>query len=170
MSLPSGNTFPWPRTRQGVPIPCIFIPCDIEEEQGGMSKHNLGQIALVQHLLETSLKRTEDFQLSITNLSPYGRQIKELKSHIPGVDAYTVDSFQGRESDIIIFSSVRCNVQHDIGFLTDERRLNVMWTRARRALIIIGDKNTLQADPLWRRALESCAEVRIDVPEPPQST
>lgn len=37
-----------------------------------------------------------------------------------------------------------------MGFLSDERRLNVAITRPRRGLIVIGNQSTLEADPSWR--------------------
>jgi len=100
--------------------------------------------------------------ISVTILSPYTKQIKLLRG-AANVPCSTIDSFQGRESDVIIFSTVRCNVEADVGFLDDPRRLNVMWTRARLALIIIGDRRTLEANPLWKRAIGACREVAVDV-------
>lgn len=55
------------------------------------------------------------------------------------VEVDTVDAFQGRETDIVIYSIVRSNSIGDIGFLSDQRRLNVSLSRARELLIIIGD-------------------------------
>ena len=52
----------------------------------------------------------------------------------------TVDAFQGMERDIIIFDIVRSSeCISKIGFLDDNRRLNVAFSRARKLLIIVGD-------------------------------
>jgi len=55
----------------------------------------------------------------------------------------TVDSFQGREQDVIIFGFTRSNTEGRIGFLTELRRLNVSLTRARHQLVLVGDSITL---------------------------
>ena len=55
------------------------------------------------------------------------------------IDIATVDSFQGRECDVVIYSTVRSNAARKIGFLRDYRRLNVALSRARDLLIIVGD-------------------------------
>ena len=49
-------------------------------------------------------------------------------SALPDIELNTVDAFQGREKDIIIFSCVRSGVD-GIGFLSDVRRMNVAITR-----------------------------------------
>ncbi len=59
----------------------------------------------------------------------------------------TVDSFQGREQDVIIFGFTRSNTAGRIGFLTELRRLNVSLTRARRQLVLVGDSVTLTGSP-----------------------
>ena len=56
----------------------------------------------------------------------------------------TVDNFQGEESDIVIASLVRSNTQGNIGFLSEPERVNVLISRARFGLILIGDANVLQ--------------------------
>lgn len=72
----------------------------------------------------------------------------------------TVDGYQGRESDVVIFSTVRSNPAGRVGFLSDERRLNVAITRARRGLIVLGNQATLQHDPNWGAWMQWVAEQR----------
>jgi ATP-dependent RNA/DNA helicase IGHMBP2 len=67
-----------------------------------------------------------------------------------------VDGFQGREKEAIVLSLVRSNPNGEIGFLADDRRINVAVTRARRCVFVIGDTSTVCAHAFlgacgWRR-------------------
>jgi superfamily I DNA and/or RNA helicase len=55
----------------------------------------------------------------------------------------TIDGFQGQEKEVIIINTVRSNPSGKIGFLKDEKRMNVAMSRARELLIIIGNSETL---------------------------
>jgi regulator of nonsense transcripts 1 len=62
----------------------------------------------------------------------------------------TVDAFQGQERDVIIISCVRSNAERVIGFVRDEKRLNVAITRAKYALFVFGNVDTLSSNETWR--------------------
>lgn len=59
----------------------------------------------------------------------------------------TVDSFQGGEADLIIVSLVRHNthtpIRKALGFLLDARRMNVMLSRAKYQMIVVGSLDML---------------------------
>ncbi|WP_256360221.1 ATP-binding protein [Mesobacillus boroniphilus] len=72
---------------------------------------------------------------SLINLiKPHDQKWKSINIMIDNVDA-----FQGSETDISIYNIVRCNDQNKIGFLRDERRLNVALSRGKTCLIIVGN-------------------------------
>jgi len=87
-------------------------------------------------------------------LSPYRRQNDEIRrqlamhggSSMLG-NVHTVDSFQGREADLVILSLVRSpgtdreagSAIERYGFMVQPERVNVMFSRAREFLIVLGD-------------------------------
>lgn len=105
-------------------------------------------IEITQNYLNEGLSEDE-----IGIISPYADQVKIIQDRTP-VEVKTVDGFQGREKEIIIISTVRSNKNGNIGFLNDLRRLNVAITRAKRKLIIIGNKNTLKHNPTYARLID----------------
>jgi superfamily I DNA and/or RNA helicase len=80
--------------------------------------------------------------------------VKIIQDRTP-VEVKTVDGFQGREKEIIIISTVRSNEDGNIGFLRDLRRLNVAITRAKRKLIIVGNKNTLNYNNTYKKLIKN---------------
>ncbi|MCW7504415.1 AAA domain-containing protein [Leptospira paudalimensis] len=112
----------------------------IEETDGEeLSFINETEITLIESLMEKGLPK--DFT---TIISPYRGQVERLIQRANGRwYTQTIDSFQGRESEIVILSLVRSNPDGEIGFLMNPKRLNVALTRAKSHLILIGDSTTL---------------------------
>ena len=90
----------------------------------------------------------------------------------------TIDSFQGKERDVVILSCVRSSSASSssqkkregdlLGFVSDIRRMNVAITRSKMMLWIVGDMETLQTDEAWKALIEDAerrALVRRDAAE-----
>ncbi len=107
---------------------------------------------VIPKLLEAGLT-INDFAV----VAPYKSQVKHIKkflkehndnSHL--IEVSTLDSFQGMEFDVIVFSFTRAASPEQrnkkVGFLDDARRLNVAFSRAKKKLILVGNSETL-TDP-----------------------
>ncbi|MGB0388952.1 MAG: AAA domain-containing protein [Ardenticatenaceae bacterium] len=92
----------------------------------------------------------------IAVITPYAAQVRLLREicRHREIEIGTVDGFQGREKEVIIISLVRSNQKGEIGFLANERRMNVALTRARRKLLVIGDSATIATHPFYERLLD----------------
>ena len=101
---------------------------------------------------------------SIGIISPYREQVILMQKEIAEdeqlvslpLSINTIDGFQGQERDVIYISLVRSNSKGEIGFLNDFRRMNVAMTRARKALIVIGDSSTIGQYPFYADFISFC--------------
>lgn len=160
-------------------FPCFqpFLLYDVtnssEEDMHG-SKYNRVEAQFCIELCQTMFQMSADVRKnnwSVGFVSPYKEQVRVLRreisrSGIPGsisIEVNTVDGFQGREKDVIIFSCVRASKRGGIGFLKDIRRLNVAITRARFCLFVVGHVNTLVRDETWAALVKSADERRLVV-------
>ena len=60
-----------------------------------------------------------------------------------------MDGFQGEQREAIIMSLVRNNLNDNIGFLSDHRRMNVAVTRAKRHFFLVGSSRMLRSHKLF---------------------
>ena len=123
-------------------------------------------------------------------ICPYKSQVIKLRDCLKSdtffknkkndIEINTVDSFQGQERDIIIFSTVRANFKYDdniledgeipleksqnnndnigIGFLNDFRRMNVGLSRAKYGCFTIGHYQTLKNNLYWEKLMNYCKD------------
>lgn len=116
------------------------------------SRYNEGEAELVVSHVESLLSlglRPED----IAVITPYNGQVellrKRLLPDVPKLEIRSVDGFQGGEREAVVLSLVRSSERggkDGIGFLRDERRLNVAVTRAKRHCAVICDAETVSQD------------------------
>ncbi|XP_026669989.1 DNA replication ATP-dependent helicase/nuclease DNA2 [Ceratina calcarata] len=108
---------------------------------------NVWEAAIAAKLVQTLLMMGISIQ-NIGIITPYRAQVDLLGRVIrQAVEINTVDQYQGRDKDIIIYSCVKSLLDSDIieednEILGDRRRLTVAITRAKKKLIIIADKHT----------------------------
>lgn len=134
--------------------PVIFIDVDgtCKTEEGG-SVYNEEEIEVIREIINT-LKDLGLEEERIGIITPYVAQAKKLREVIKDVEINTVDSFQGREKDIIIFS-VTGTDKNRITFASHSNRLNVALTRAKCRLIVVGNANAIRkTDTLLNKFLK----------------
>ena len=145
--------FEWPREE----FPVAFIPVteSIETDDGG-SKANEAEAVEVCHAVVSLLEGGQCTVSDIAVVTPYAAQVRLIRRQLrevlprgpPFVEVSSTDGFQGREKEAVVFSAVRSNTYGSVGFVSDWRRINVSFTRARRALIVVGNPDTLRrGDP-----------------------
>lgn len=144
--------FPWPREE----FPVAFVPVPHGREvDDGVSKLNEEEAAATCDAVAALLAGGQCTPLDIAVVTPYAAQVRlirrltrKLVSGPPYVEVSSTDGFQGREKEAVVFSAVRSNDYGAVGFVSDWRRVNVSFTRARRGLIVIGNDVTLRrGDP-----------------------
>ena len=108
------------------------------------SKSNPNEALLIlSHIRSLILSGIHPSDIAI--ITPYAAQLSylshdlKIKEKYPGLELGTVDGFQGREKEVVVLGLVRSNERGEVGFLAEERRLNVGMTRARRGLVVVGD-------------------------------
>ncbi|HET7476030.1 MAG TPA: TM0106 family RecB-like putative nuclease [Dermatophilaceae bacterium] len=83
-------------------------------------------------------------------VTPYNRQVACLREVLPeGVQAGTVDKFQGREAPVVVYStasSTAADAPRGVDFLFDLHRLNVAVSRARALTVLVGSPQLLDAE------------------------
>jgi len=89
-------------------------------------------------------------------IAPFRAQVAEISRRLPEVAVDTVDRFQGSAEEVVVVSfTATGGVEGPI--FEDHRRMNVALTRARRSLVVVGDRGALESEPFYARLLEWAA-------------
>lgn len=98
-------------------------------------------------LLILALGRSKE-TVSVAIIAAYAAQVRALQNAVDQagsllsklqIEVNTVDAFQGKEADVCFYSVTRSNGRGFLGFQREKPRINVALSRARDALIIVGD-------------------------------
>jgi superfamily I DNA and/or RNA helicase len=107
----------------------------------------VGQLLLliraVKRLQEVQAYVSEQDLRDLDNASSSPEGLESETRTAKSVRISSIDNFQGEESDLVVVSLVRSNKEGDIGFMAEKQRVNVLLSRARHGMILIGNAETL---------------------------
>ncbi|XP_070763141.1 DNA-binding protein SMUBP-2 [Enoplosus armatus] len=137
---------------------CGLSEMEVTDEQ---SKGNQGEVDIVElhikALTEAGVKAKD-----IAVIAPYNLQVdllrQKLSARHPELEIKSVDGFQGREKEAVVLSLVRSNRKGEVGFLAEDRRINVAVTRARRHIAVVCDTQTVQSHAFLKSLINHMTE------------
>ena len=140
-------------------IPVLFKHVEGFErnDQDSPSWYNLEELDEIIKILNQLHKTNALNTKTVGIISPYSKHCEKIKKALEhqvfskdNIRVGSVEFFQGEESDITIISFVRSkklylaeDLQSNLGFIKDPKRINVAISRAKSLLIIIGNKEIL---------------------------
>ncbi|HUY61616.1 MAG TPA: AAA domain-containing protein [Candidatus Dormibacteraeota bacterium] len=157
-------------TRRPFPVALHFV--DTTGLRGGGERRGAGgalrndaEVRVCAQVVRLLNERC-DPSLSLAEIAMYADQVDRLRQALGrrhfrrSVRIDTVDSFEGREEDLVVISLVRSNERGRIGFLRVPNRLNVAISRARRLVVCVGNAATLRAgeETMYGRLAEAARE------------
>lgn len=143
---PDVDRLPW--IKKKYPKPVLWI------DTQGWPQRKIGRSFINKHEQQVIIELLARLQhgasraktpTSVAVIAGYAAQANELDNLIQrssltslSIEVATVDSFQGREADICIFSVTLSNSVDYLGFLRSVERLNVALSRPKDLLVIVG--------------------------------
>jgi ATP-dependent RNA/DNA helicase IGHMBP2 len=136
---------------EGSPLPSIGILSPYREQVNHLDAL-LREDSELAHLLRNHPASGQQTRTVVSEEEPESN----AENRHSGITISTIDGFQGQERDIVYISLVRSNTKNEIGFLSDYRRMNVAMTRARMALVVVGDSGTIGQNKFYQQFLDYC--------------
>jgi ATP-dependent RNA/DNA helicase IGHMBP2 len=158
------------RTIRNDQLPLVYLDtagCGFEEVKNHEHRSycNHGEYFIIREHILANMEKLLGTSIGI--ISPYAEQVRYIKAQISDdtdlrsldIEINSIDGFQGQEKEVIYISLVRANDLGEIGFLKDQRRLNVAMTRAQKKLVIVGDSATIGQHSLY---IDMIAHVELE--------
>ncbi|XP_074537209.1 putative helicase mov-10-B.2 [Halichoeres trimaculatus] len=166
--------------RKGFPVIFHGVVGKDEREANSPSFFNVSEIYVLMEYLH-KLKDTQGKKglpklsgKDIGIIAPYRKQVEKIRkalradavlSQWSDLKVGCVEEFQGQERKIIMVSTVRSSMNYvrmdmdfNIGFLSNAKRLNVALTRAKSLMIVVGNPVILNKDPVWKEFISYCVK------------
>ena len=159
----------------------MFFPSAYCLQPGSSDKVNIEEARIVARLLiDIRNHYGEQFDplKTVGVIVPYRNQIASIRrilaeagaTGLDDVSIDTVERYQGSQRDIIIYSFT-AQMPYQLEFLTSncfvengrviDRKLNVVMTRARKQLLMTGNRQLLMQNGVFRRLIESVPTVSL---------
>jgi superfamily I DNA and/or RNA helicase len=149
-------------------IAWLNVPMTSGMEQGKPSYFRPAEVDKILDVIKDIVQTSGGKMPSIGIISFYKQQIQLIEEAITAkypsnvttcIECGTVDSFQGKEFDIVFLSTVRSNVFQtadvSLGFIHySPSRINVALSRAKRVLAVVGDAETLGRNEIFKKYLD----------------
>ena len=156
-------------------FPILFHHLEGKEEREAQSPSwfNTLEVTTIIHYVEQLLAyKSAGMSLAdIGIITPYKKQVEKIrilaqkkKYDTNILKIGSVEEFQGQERRVILISTVRSqlinyeefDVKYNLGFINNYKRFNVSITRAKAALIVVGNIKVLNIDPNWGAFVAFC--------------
>uniref|UniRef100_A0A3Q3EYN8 RNA helicase n=1 Tax=Labrus bergylta TaxID=56723 RepID=A0A3Q3EYN8_9LABR len=158
--------------KKGFPLIFHGVAGTDERDEDSPSIYNTAEVEVLKEYLKALIKHLH--KKGVTNIgpneigiiAPYRKQVRnDRHSWIGDRPVGTVESFQGKESKVILVSAARSipkltdpKQRFSLGFVDNEKRFNVAMTRAQALLIVVGDPRVLRTDATWNKFIHYCYE------------
>jgi len=152
----------------------VYIPCTTADADMNF-KMNSDEARKIPVIVKQLLERPQDkANQSIGIITPYRAQIANIREHLLAADvdisAITIDTverYQGGAKDIILISfCLNHPIQmRNLSVLSSEgvdRKLNVALTRAREQIILLGNRELLELNPLYKELINSYETIEVE--------
>jgi len=128
----------------------------------------LGQLKKIKQRLRSSFEIVVG-ERDLADLDAQGIRDDEGTAHHPSfgprkatlsktLRVATVDNFQGEEAKVVVISLVRSNEEGRCGFLKTSNRINVLLSRARHGMYIVGNSQTASSVQMWANVVDMLKE------------
>jgi uncharacterized protein len=133
-----------------------FVPAEHEGNRNSSPEEVELVARIVEGLLQPGVKYFSGAGNSralaegeILIVAPYNAQVADLKTRLPRMRIGTVDKFQGQEAPAVIYSLTTSSPEEaprGMEFLYSLNRLNVATSRAKSAVIVVGNRRLFEPE------------------------